>query len=59
MFNIVYNSINHYKYIKGDNYKADWYNVGVYLMTLFRCQLCVPAIIGIAVDTGSEGMTVT
>ena len=23
MFNIVYNSINHYKYIKGDNYKAD------------------------------------
>ena len=34
-------------------------SVGVYLMTLFRCQLCVPAIIGIAVDTGSEGMTVT
>ena len=34
-------------------------SVGVYLMTLFRCQLCVPPIIGIAVDTGSEGMTVT
>ena len=34
-------------------------SVGVYLMTQFRCQLCVPAIIGIAVDTGSEGMTVT
>ena len=34
-------------------------SVGVYLMTPFRCQLCVPIIGGCAVDTGSEGMTVT